>query len=108
MRVGAATACFYPHSLVVSVANKPLICTTAELVRDVPFVMAQHLQYRNTGRDAMIAILQFVTLIITTMFAAVAAVLLNWVLLRAAFQLMRPATAGQTAARIQLVPGTLR
>ena len=56
----------------------------------------------------MLAILHFTTLVITTMFAAAAAVLVNWLLLRAAFQLMRPATAGRTAARVQLVPGTIK
>jgi len=41
----------------------------------------------------MIAILHFTTLVITTLFAAGAAALANWLLLRATFQLMRPATA---------------
>jgi hypothetical protein len=43
----------------------------------------------------MIAILHFTTLAITTLFAAGAAALVNWLLLRATFQLMRPATAGR-------------
>jgi len=43
----------------------------------------------------MIAILHFTTLVITTLFAAGAAALVNWLLLRATFQLMRPATAGR-------------
>jgi hypothetical protein len=50
-------------------------------------------------RRAMIAALHFITLVVTTMFAAAAAVFVNWVLLRGAFLLMRPATAGRTAAR---------
>jgi hypothetical protein len=55
----------------------------------------------------MIATLHFLTLVITTMFAAAAAVLVNWVLLRATFQLMRPATANRSrASRIHLVRGT--
>jgi len=41
----------------------------------------------------MTAILQFTTLVIATMFAAAAAVAFDWLLLRAAFHLMRPATA---------------
>jgi|GEM_PF-1140927 len=41
----------------------------------------------------MIAIAHFAGLVLTTMFAAAAAVLLDWLLLRAMFQLMRPATA---------------
>jgi hypothetical protein len=43
----------------------------------------------------MMAILHFTTLVITTLFAAGAAALVNWFLLRATFQLMRPATAGR-------------
>jgi hypothetical protein len=45
----------------------------------------------------MIAILHFTTLLITTLFAAGAAALVNWLLLRATFQLMRPATAGRAS-----------
>ena len=41
----------------------------------------------------MIAIAHFAGLVLTTIFAAAAAVLLDWLLLRAMFQLMRPATA---------------
>ena len=47
----------------------------------------------------MIAILHFTTLVITTVFAAGAAALVNWLLLRAAFQLMRPVTADRTSTR---------
>jgi hypothetical protein len=60
----------------------------------------------------MIAALHFITLIITTMFAAATAVLVNWLLLRGMFRLMRPATAGRTSAeaavqvRLHIVPGT--
>ncbi len=43
----------------------------------------------------MIGLLHLTTLVITTVFAAGAAVLVNWLLLRATFQLMRPATAGK-------------
>jgi hypothetical protein len=46
----------------------------------------------------MIGILHFLTLVITTMLAAAAAVLVNWLLLRATFQLMRPATADRTSS----------
>ncbi len=45
----------------------------------------------------MIAVLHFTMLVITTLFAAGAAALVNWLLLRATFQLMRPATAGRAA-----------
>jgi hypothetical protein len=45
----------------------------------------------------MIALLHFSTLVITTLFAAGAAALVNWLLLRATFQLMRPATAARAS-----------
>ena len=41
----------------------------------------------------MISMLQFATLVITTVFAVAAAAGLHWVCLKAAFVLMRPATA---------------
>lgn len=41
----------------------------------------------------MIAMLQFATLVLTTMFAVAAAAGLHWVCLKAAFRMMRPATA---------------
>ena len=41
----------------------------------------------------MIAIAHFAGLVLTTIFAAAAAVLLDWLFLRAMFQLMRPAAA---------------
>jgi hypothetical protein len=64
----------------------------------------------------MIGLLHFTTLVITTMFAAGAAFLMNWLLLRATFQLMRPATAKQVtnggatknSTRLSLVTGTTR
>jgi hypothetical protein len=52
----------------------------------------------------MIAVLHFTMLVITTLFAAGAAALVNWLLLRATFQLMRPATAGRAGAKILLGP----
>lgn len=66
----------------------------------------------------MIAMLHFATLVIATMFAVLASVLLDWVLLRATFLLMRPAGAGRaaghtadhncrrTVSRSELVRGT--
>ncbi len=54
----------------------------------------------------MIAILQFATLVITTMFAAAAATGLQWLLLKAAFLMMRPATARRIPARTELARGT--
>ena len=68
----------------------------------------------------MIAALHFITLVVTTMFAAAAAVFVNWVLLRGAFLLMRPAAAGRAASKsaqgvsgsaaggIHLVSGTVQ
>jgi hypothetical protein len=52
----------------------------------------------------MMAILHFTTLVITTIFAAGAAALVNWLLLRATFQLMRPATAGRASTRTATRP----
>ncbi len=46
----------------------------------------------------MIAMLHFATLVVTTLFAAAAAVAFNWMLLRAMFVLMRPATARRVNA----------
>ena len=55
----------------------------------------------------MIAMMHFATLVITTVFAAGVAVLFNWLMLRAAFELMRPATARRvTTVRSELVRGT--
>jgi hypothetical protein len=42
--------------------------------------------------------IHFAGLVVTTLFAAAAAVALDWVLLRAAFQLMRPASARRPRA----------
>jgi hypothetical protein len=44
----------------------------------------------------MIAIAHFAVLVLTTIFAFAAAVLLDWLFLRAMFQLMRPAVAKTT------------
>jgi hypothetical protein len=54
----------------------------------------------------MIAVLQFVTLVITTMLAVTAAAGLHWVCLQVAFLMMRPATARRIPARTALVRGT--
>ncbi len=56
----------------------------------------------------MIAMLQFTTLVIATMLAAVAAVALQWLFLRAAFLMMRPATARRIPVRTELVRGTVQ
>jgi hypothetical protein len=55
----------------------------------------------------MIAIAHFAGLAITTIFAASAAVLLNWLFLQAMFHLMRPAAAKKVHTfRSELVNGT--
>ena len=54
----------------------------------------------------MIALLEFATLVITTVFAAVAAAALHWLFLKAAFLAMRPATAPRIPARTELARGT--
>ena len=54
----------------------------------------------------MIAMLHFATLVITTLFAAAAAVAIHWMLLRTMFVLMRPATARRKPAPAQLARGT--
>jgi hypothetical protein len=54
----------------------------------------------------MIATLHFATLVVTTLFAAAAAAAFHWMLLRAMFVLMRPATARRVAAPKLLARGT--
>jgi hypothetical protein len=56
----------------------------------------------------MIAMLQFATLVITTMFAVAVAAGLHWVCLEAAILMMRPATARRIPARTELARGTAR
>jgi hypothetical protein len=55
----------------------------------------------------MNATLQFATLVIATLLAAAAAVAFHWLLLRATFLLMRPATARRIAPRTELERGTV-
>ena len=54
----------------------------------------------------MIAIQEFTTLVIATLLAGAAAVSFHWLLLRATFVLMRPATAQRIAPRTELARGT--
>jgi len=54
----------------------------------------------------MIAIVQFLTLVITTMFAVATAAGLDWLFLQMAFLIMRPATARRMAVHTELVRGT--
>ena len=56
----------------------------------------------------MTEILHFTTLAVATIFAAAAAVAFDWLLLRAAFQLMKPATARRVPVRSELVHGTMQ
>jgi len=54
----------------------------------------------------MTAMLQFAALVITAMFAAATAAGLHWLFLKAAFLMMRPATARRMPVRRELVRGT--
>ena len=54
----------------------------------------------------MIAMLHFAILAITTMFAVAAAAAFHWLLLQAAFSMMRPATARRISVRPKLARGT--
>ena len=57
----------------------------------------------------MDTVANFAVLVISTLLAASAAVLLDWILLQAMFRLMRPAATKQTPAptfRSELVHGT--
>jgi hypothetical protein len=54
----------------------------------------------------MIAMLQFATLVITTLLAAAAAAGLHWLFLQAAFLMMRPATARRIQVQTEPVRGT--
>src|SRR5437016_4999611 len=80
--------------------RKSFIINTLNLVMIVRFLKTQ------VRRQFMIAMLQFATLVITTIFAAATAVALHWLFLRAAFLMMRPATARRILVRTELVRGT--
>lgn len=54
----------------------------------------------------MIGMLHFATLVLTTVFAAAAAFALDWMLLRAIFVLMTPATARQRSMSTALARGS--
>ena len=54
----------------------------------------------------MIAMLNFGGLVVATIIAAAAAVACNWLMLRVAFHLMRPAALRRTWVRTELVRGT--
>ena len=54
----------------------------------------------------MNAILNLATLAIATLFAVAAAAAVNWLLLRAAFVLMQPATARRISVGTDLARGT--
>ena len=55
----------------------------------------------------MIALLSITILTLTTLFALAAASAFHWLLLRLAFQAMRPAAERRVAARPELVRGTV-
>ena len=54
----------------------------------------------------MDTLLSFATVLTATILALFAALGLHWLLLRAAFLLMQPATASRRAAQPAIVPGT--
>ena len=68
--------------------------------------MAVRFHKLPVGRHAMIAMLQFAILVTTTVFAVAVAVALHWLFLKAAFVMMRPATARRIPMRSELVRGT--
>src|SRR5437667_12556878 len=80
--------------------RKSFIINTLNLVMTVRFPKTQ------VGRQFMIAMLQFATLVITTIFAAATAVALHWLFLRAAFLMLRPSMARRIVVRTSQVRGT--
>jgi hypothetical protein len=68
--------------------------------------MAMRYAKSQHRRLVMIAMLQLATLVITTMFAVAAAAGLHWLCLKAAFLMMRPATARRIPVRTELARGT--
>jgi hypothetical protein len=56
----------------------------------------------------MVAIMNFATLAVVTIFAAGAAFAFDWMLLRAMFVLMQPTTARSAPAAASLAGGTAR
>jgi hypothetical protein len=89
-----------PTGIQASPLGKSFHINKLKLVMSVRFPELHH------GRHVMIAMLQFATLVITTMFAAAAAAGLHWLCLEAAFLMMRPATARRIPARAELARGT--
>ena len=90
-----------PHTVSQAlVFYKPFIINSRRLVVAVRFHRSP------VGRYAMIAVLQLVILAIITVFAVAAAAALHWLFLKAAFVMMRPATARRIPLRTELVHGT--
>jgi hypothetical protein len=56
----------------------------------------------------MIATLNFATLVLATLLAGTAAVILHWLLLRIAFHLMQPAAQRRTTVSTELATGTMQ
>src|SRR5437899_2627682 len=75
-------------------------------INTLRLVMTVRTAKSQLRRHVMNAMVQFATLAITTMFAAAAAVGLNWLFLRAAFLMMRPATAQRIPLHAELARGT--
>lgn len=56
----------------------------------------------------MVSMIGFLTLVGATLLAAGTAVALDWLLLHAAFHVMRPAAARKVSLRTDLVAGTVQ
>src|SRR5260370_15277529 len=80
--------------------HKSFIITTLNLVMTVRSPDTQ------VWRHFMIAVLQFATLGITTIFAAATAVALHWLFLRVAFLMLSAATARRMLVRAESEGGT--
>jgi hypothetical protein len=72
------------------------------LASDLQIVLSQ------VRRPFMISMLHFTTLVVATLLAGIAAVLFHWLLLRAAFHLMKPAAQRRTLLHTELAHGTIQ
>src|SRR5260370_209269 len=82
---------------VSQVPNNIFVFNWLELAQELPSP-ASHFR--------RLAVFQFATLVITTMFATATAVALQWLFLQAAYVMMQPATARRLSAHTQLVRST--
>src|SRR5260370_30609029 len=85
---------------VSQVPNNIFVFNWLELAQELPS-RASHFR-----RHVMIAVFQFATLVITTMFATATAVALQWLFLQAAYVMIQPAPARGRPSRTHLGPRT--